>query len=161
MKKVEMTLAYFIQNDKILLPLKKKKIGIGKHNGVGGRLEENETHEQAMIRECMEEVGLQPIEYEYVAELSFSRIVNDEINVAVVYTYVCRSWSGTLIETDEMKPYWFDINNIPYDKTMDGDKYWLPLVISGKSIVASFDLDENYVTLNHNIQKVKTLNNDK
>lgn len=157
MKKVEMTLNYFIKDNQILLPLKKKKIGKGKHNGVGGRLEEGETHEQAMIRECIEEVGLQPTEYEYMAEISFNQIVDDERSVAIVYVYVCKSWTGNLIETEEMKPYWFDINNIPFDKTMDNDKYWLPLVLAGKKIIASFDLDENYVTLGQNIEEVKTL----
>lgn len=157
MKKVEMTLCYFIQDNEILLPLKKKKIGKGKHNGVGGGLEENETHEQAMVRECIEEVGLQPTEYEYMAELSFNQLVDNERSIAIVHVYICRAWEGTLIETDEMKPHWFDINNIPYDKTMDDDKYWLPLVLSGKKIIASFDLDENYITLNKNIGEVKTL----
>jgi 8-oxo-dGTP pyrophosphatase MutT (NUDIX family) len=157
MKKIEMTLTYFIQDNQILLPLKKKKIGKGKHNGVGGRLEANETHEQAMIRECIEEVGLEPVEYEYMAELSCNQLVGDEKSTAVIHVYICKNWTGDLIETDEMKPYWFDINDIPYDKTMDDNKYWLPLVLDGKKIVANFDLNENYVTLNHDIKEIETL----
>ena len=157
MKKVEMTLAYFIEENQILLPLKKKKIGKGQHNGVGGKLEENETHEQAMIRECIEEVGLHPTEYEYMARLSFNQLVDDERTIAVVHVYVCKSWTGNLVETDEMKPYWFNINNIPYDKTMDDDKYWLPLVLSGKKIIADFDLNNDYITLNKNIEEATVL----
>ena len=155
MKRVEMTLAYFIKGDQILLPLKKKKIGIGKHNGVGGKLKENETHEDAMIRECIEEVGLRPTKYEYVAEVSFNQLVDDNRTVAIVHVYICRSWDGELIETDEMKPHWFDINNIPYDKTMDDDKYWLPLVLDGKKIIATFELDDQYGTLDYSIDEVE------
>lgn len=157
MNRIEMTIAFFIEGDKILLPLKKKKIGKDKHNGVGGKLETNETHEQAMIRECIEEVGLKPIDYEYVAELTFINTVNNEKRIAIGHVYIVKSWSGVLIETDEMKPYWFDINNIPYDKMMDDDKYWLPLILSGKKIVASFELDENYLTLSKNIEEATIL----
>ena len=158
-KKVEMTLAYFVKDKQILLPLKKKKIGKGKHNGVGGRLEKGETHEQAMIRECVEEVGLKPIEYEYAAEISFNQMVDGERSIAVVHVYICKEWEGALIETDEMQPFWFNLDNIPYENMMDDDKYWLHLVLAGKKIVASFDLDENYVTLNHSIEETKSLKN--
>lgn len=157
MKRVDMTLAYFIDGDKILLPLKKKKIGEGKHNGVGGKLEKNETHEQAMIRECIEEIGLKPLEYDYVGEVTFNQIMDGERGLAVVHVYICKKWSGSLIETGEMKPFWFDINHIPYDKTMDDDKYWLPLVLSGQKIIAHFQLDENFEIIDYKIEKVDTL----
>ena len=154
MRKVEMTLAYFVRDGRVLLPLKKRKMGEGKYNGVGGKLEKGETHEQAMVRECVEEIGLKPTEYEYMAELSFYQPIDGKKGIAVVYVYVCRNWTGELVETDEMKPYWFDINNIPYDKTMDDDKYWLPLVLDGKKIVADFYLDGDYVTLDYKIRKM-------
>lgn len=155
MKKIEMTLAYFIQDDKILLPLKKKNIGKGKHNGVGGRVEEGETIDQAMVRECNEEVGLIPTDFEYVAEIVCN---NTGINqLAVVHVYICKSWCGTLIETDEMKPCWFNLDAIPYESMMDDDKYWLPLVLGGKKIKATFELDQNYVMTNYNIEEEKTL----
>ena len=154
MKKIEMTLAYFIKDNQILLPLKKKTIAKGKYNGVGGRLEENETHEQAMIRECIEEIGLEPTEYEYRAKLTFNQLVDDERSVATIHVYICTSWIGELTESEEMKPYWFDINNIPYDKTMDNDKYWLPPVINGQKITATFDLDDEYKTLNYSIAEM-------
>ena len=155
MSKIDMTLAYFIQGDKILLPLKKKKIGKGKHNGVGGRVEAGESIEYAMVRECTEEVGLIPTEYEYAAEITCN---NTGINqLAIVNVYLCSAWEGTLIETDEMKPYWFDINAIPYESMMDDDKYWLPLVLSGKKIKATFELDKDYVMTNYNVEEAKTL----
>jgi len=157
MKKIEMTLAYFIKDDQILLPLKKKKIGKGKYNGVGGRLEENETHEEAMIRECVEEIGLRPCEYEYMAELSCNQTMEKEKVIAIVHVYVCKSWTGDLIETEEMAPKWFDINNIPYSNMMDDDKHWLPSVLNGKKIIATFILDSDFATLSYKIEVVKTL----
>lgn len=110
-----------------------------------------------MIRECIEEVGLEPIEYEYVAELSFYLQAYGKINVDIAHTYICHSWKGKLIETDEMKPYWFNLNNIPYDNTMANDKYLLPFILEGKKIIAEFHFDENYITTDKNIEEVNTL----
>lgn len=157
MKKIEMTLCYFITENKILLPLKKKKIGKGKHNGVGGKLEKQENHEEAMIRECIEEVGLKPVLYKYMAKIVFEEIIDKELCEVIVYVYTCTKWGGILVETEEMKPYWFDLNNIPYDKTMEDDKYWLHYVLDNKKIIANFKLDENYNTIDYSIKEVDNI----
>ena len=54
MNKIETTLALLINDDEILLALKKRGHGEGKYNGVGGKIKENETPEAAMIRETQE-----------------------------------------------------------------------------------------------------------
>jgi len=38
-------------------------------------------------------------------------------------------FQGSLRETEEMKPKWFDVNNIPYEKMWKDDEYWLPRVV--------------------------------
>jgi len=32
-------------------------------------------------------------------------------------------------ETEEMKPEWFSIDEIPYDKMWDDDSYWMPRIL--------------------------------
>lgn len=112
-----------------------------------------------MIRECIEEVGLKPINYNYVARIVFNRVIDGEVNASIVHVYTCSEWVGKLIETSEMKPFWFDLNAIPYDRMMDNDKYWLPQVLNGEKIKAIFELTEDYQTINYEIESMldKTL----
>ncbi len=49
-----------------------------------------------------------------------------------------RDYSGKPVESEEMKPEWFDKKNIPYDKMWPDDKYWLPKVLEGKKLNATF-----------------------
>jgi len=51
-----------------------------------------------MIRECIEEVGLEPVDYEYVARLSFSQPSENRLSIS--HIYICKTWKGTLIELD-------------------------------------------------------------
>ncbi|HET8669978.1 MAG TPA: NUDIX domain-containing protein, partial [Candidatus Saccharimonadales bacterium] len=46
-----------------LLAMKKRGFGINKWNGVGGKVDEDETIEQAAIRECQEEITVTPTTY--------------------------------------------------------------------------------------------------
>ena len=68
---LETTLCLLKKEDSILLALKKRGFGEGKYNGVGGKLENNETPEEAMIRECKEEIGVTPTSYEKVGYIHF------------------------------------------------------------------------------------------
>lgn len=56
-----------------------------------------------------------------------------------------------------MKPSWFDIDKIPYDRMFPDDPYWLPLVLNGKKINGYFEFDENWNLLSKSIKQLKTL----
>jgi hypothetical protein len=34
------------------------------------------------------------------------------------------------VETEEMKPYLFDLDKIPYDRMWPGDKMWMPRILT-------------------------------
>ncbi len=55
------TLCFVLREGKILLIEKKRRLGAGKVNGPGGRIEPGETPEQAAIRETQEEIGITPV----------------------------------------------------------------------------------------------------
>ena len=152
MKKYEMTLCFLMKDNKILLANKKRGFGKGKYNGVGGKLEPGETKEQAMIRECQEEINATPTEFKYMGTIEFDEYYKDEEEYNTLYLYIVTKWNGEIKESDEMKPTWFDINNIPFDNMFQDDKYWLPLILEGKQIQAHFKLDEDYNILSHEIK---------
>ena len=149
---METTLCLLKKDNKILLAMKKKGFGEGKYNGVGGKLEENETPEQAMIRETQEEICVTPIKYEKVGIISFDEFYKGEKVNLLFHLYFVYEWNGEPTESDEMKPEWFDIDNTPYDRMFPDDKYWLPLILEGKRIKAYFDFDENWNIISKTIE---------
>lgn len=151
---METTLCLLKKENKILLAMKKKGFGEGKYNGVGGKLEENETPEEAMIRETQEEICVTPTEYEKVGVISFDEFYKGKKTNLSFHLYLVYEWIGNPTETDEMKPKWFDIDKIPYDEMFPDDKYWLPLILEGKKIKAHFDFDENWSVLSKTIEEL-------
>ena len=69
------TLCFLLRDDEVLLAMKKRGFGVGKWNGVGGKVMEGESIEEAMKRECREEIGVALKELEEVGELSFILMV--------------------------------------------------------------------------------------
>lgn len=154
MKKIETTLCILRKEDKILLALKKRGFGCGKYNGVGGKLEGTETPEEAMLRETKEEINVIPTEYEKMGVVEFYEYYNGEKQNLIFHLYVASKWDGEESETDEMKPFWFAIDEIPYDDMFKDDTYWLPLILEGKKINAKFEFDEEWNLIRKEIKEL-------
>lgn len=147
------TLLLVIKDNKILLACKKRGFGIGKYNGVGGKLESGESVEQGMIRETFEEIGIVPKDYELRGVIAFDEYYKGEPVLEVTHIYVTSDFDGEPQETDEMKPFWFDLDKVPYDKMFPDDKFWLPMIIEGEYVIGNFKFDKDFNKLEHNIEK--------
>lgn len=147
------TLCILKRENEILLAMKKRGFGVGKYNGVGGKVEPGETPEQAMIRETHEEINVIPTKYENVGYIEFDEYYKGQKENIAFHLYMVYEWEGTPSESDEMNPEWFSIDKIPYDKMLPDDKYWLPLVLEGKKVEAYFNFDEEWNLLSKNIQE--------
>ncbi|MFH0961439.1 MAG: NUDIX domain-containing protein [archaeon] len=136
------TLVFVVQSGKILLIRKKRGIGAGKYNGVGGRIEPGETPEECARREVKEELGLVLSEAELKRQglLRFSRGRDPFMDV---WVFRADSFSGSPCETDEAIPFWFETGKMPFDEMWAGDRFWLPLLISGKRFLGKFSFDES------------------
>lgn len=156
---IRRTLLFLVQDGQILLAMKKRGFGIGKLNGVGGKIEAGETIEQALVRECQEEINVTPLSWRPVAELDFIQDSTTEPWHMYVHAYIATEWSGEPSESEEMSPEWFNINDIPYDRMWDDDRYWLPLVLQDKLVYGSFTFDEADKMTAHDIRQVKELPN--
>jgi ADP-ribose pyrophosphatase YjhB (NUDIX family) len=134
------TLCYLVKENKVLLAIKAKKIGQGCWNGYGGGIDGDETPEQSVIRELFEESDIKTsIEHlSKVAIVDFHNTKSDNsIFSCRVHVYFVNAWKGEAKETEEMlQPTWFNKNNLPLDKMMPADKFWLPEVLAGKKIIA-------------------------
>lgn len=115
--------------NEILLAMKKRGFGAGKWNGAGGKVEPGETYEQAAIRECEEEVGVTARNLQKAGELHFYDLPDVE---HYCHIYTTAKWDSDPHETEEMRPQWFAIADIPYDQMWPDDKDWLPLLLAGK-----------------------------
>ena len=149
---METTLCLLKKDDSILLAMKKRGFGAGKYNGVGGKLEKNETPEQAMIREANEEIAVSPTKYEKVAVINFDEYYKGNKENVTFHLYLVYEWEGTPTESDEMNPKWFKTSEIPYEQMLPDDKYWLPLILDGKKIKAYFEFDEEWNLLSKKIE---------
>ncbi|MFA7689080.1 MAG: 8-oxo-dGTP diphosphatase [Bacilli bacterium] len=155
MKKMQTTLLLLRKDNKILLAMKKKGFGEGKYNGVGGKIEPNETPEEGMIRESKEEIFITPTEYYKVGTIEFMECYKGEKLNLTFHLFIATNWDGTPTESDEVKPKWFDIDKIPYNKMFPDDKYWLPYVLEGKKIKGFFDFDEDWNILSYKIEELE------
>ncbi len=131
-----LTLCIIRQGDNVLLGMKKRGMGINKWNGFGGKVEAGETIEEATMREVSEEAGITVSSVEKMGVLDFT-LPNEE-NVWQTHIFLARDFTGTPIETDEMKPQWFTIDTIPYEHMWADDKYWMPLFLQHKPFTGTF-----------------------
>ncbi len=136
------TLLYIIKNGKILLIEKKRGLGKGLYNGVGGKVEKGETPIQAAIRECKEEIGVEPKNVKWRGVIEF---INDGSVYSYVHVFIADDYHGEIRETDEAKPEWFPLDRIPYDRMWEDDKTWLPVILKEKKMIyASFEFVDNW-----------------
>jgi 8-oxo-dGTP pyrophosphatase MutT (NUDIX family) len=140
----------------VCLAMKKQGFGSNRWNGAGGKVEAGETIEEAAKREAKEEIGVTVTNMQKVAELSFFFPHNAAWNQCV-HAYLSFDWTGVPVESNEMKPAWFPIAEIPYGSMWSSDKFWLPAVLAGKLVKANITFGEKDIVQKHEVNFVTEL----
>jgi 8-oxo-dGTP pyrophosphatase MutT (NUDIX family) len=142
---INTTLLFLLDGNRICLGMKKISFGKGKYNGVGGKVEDSDQSIKfATQREAQEEIGIHVLTTKLtkVGDIKFY-LESDVCFNQHVHIFTTNMWVGEPQESDEMKPEWFNINEIPYDKMWVDDIHWLPYVLDGKYVSGKIFFNEN------------------
>ncbi len=132
----------------ILLGYKKRGFGQGKFDGFGGKLYEGESLPQAAVRELQEESGIsaEQIDLNSLGSLTFIFPYKPEWS-QIVHVYIAEKWQGTPTESEEMRPQWFDLTDLPFQHMWDDAHYWLSHVLLRQPIEATLVLNQDNETV--------------
>ena len=125
---INTTLCYIEKDGKYLMLHRVKKVNDlnqDKWIGIGGKFEDKESPEECMIRETLEETGLNLINPEYRGILTF---VSDKWPTEYIHLFYADKFSGELIECDEGNLEWVPIKDIYSLPLWEGDKIFLKLI---------------------------------
>lgn len=135
---METTLVLCIQAGAVLLANKKSGFGNGKLNAYGGKFTPGvEEPEAAALRELYEEVKLRG-NVNNLKKVALLHFYFEGNKLFTCHVFILETWKGLPRETKEMgRPEWHHRTCLPFHRMWKGDKYWLPLVLSGQHIEAS------------------------
>lgn len=139
----------------VCLAMKKRGFGAGRWNGMGGKVQD-ESIESATVRETEEEVGVKVLENDLqkVGKIFFTFPAKPEWD-QIVHVFLTEKWEGEPKESEEMKPEWFNVDDIPYSEMWPADRYWIPLMIEGKCINAAISFGEGDTILDQRVDVVE------
>jgi len=141
-------LIYIEKNNQYLMLYRNKKVhdfNKDKYVGIGGHINDNETKEEALVREVYEETGLTLLSYEYRGIIHFIDTDYEEI----MYLYTSKEYEGKIIECNEGTLSFISKNSLYGLSLWEGDRFFLNKLINNEPF---FTLTLRYE--NHNLVEV-------
>ena len=136
------TLCFLVKDDKVLLAMKKRGFGVGKWNGIGGKLKDGENVSDAAIRELQEEIGVGVTNEDLHEAGTLEFVYKDRPDWhQLCHVFMISIWRGEPTESEEMRPEWYRFDNLPFSSMWADDPHWLPLVLAEKKIEGKFLFD--------------------
>jgi len=136
--------------------MKKKGFGMGRWNGFGGKVKDEEDIETAMKRELQEEAGLIAGGFSERGIIEF-RFTKRPEEVLEVHVFMVSDFTGDPKESEEMKPRWFFLDEIPFHEMWSDDPHWFPLFLKGIKFRGSFLFDDADLVLERDVKEVQSL----
>lgn len=124
------TLCYIEQDGKYLMlhrVLKEDDINEGKWLGVGGHFEKDESPEECLLREVLEETGYTLTRYRFRGIVTF---VSAKGTTEYMHLYTADGFEGELHLCDEGILAWIDKTRVPDLELWEGDRIFLDLLLN-------------------------------
>ena len=122
------TLCYIERDGQYLMLHRVKKANDASHDkwiGVGGKCEKDESPDECMLREVLEETGLTITRWQYRGIVTF---ISDVWPCEYMHLFSATEWTGEQKECDEGDLEWIDRQRL-YDLTLwPGDRIFLKLL---------------------------------
>lgn len=134
------TLCFCVRDDSVLLAMKKRGFGVGKWNGYGGKVADQESPRIAAARELKEESSLSVSE-QALEQVALVRFYFDGSQLFECHVFLARDWEGEPSESEEMKPHWFSVSQLPFEEMWVADRKWVPLILAGKKLEAEVNFN--------------------
>ncbi len=90
----------------------------------GGKLDPGETPEQALVRECREELGIEVCET-CLAPLTFASHSYEDFHI-LMPLYICRNWEGEIAPQEGQQIAWVRANRLQHYPMPPADIPLLP-----------------------------------
>lgn len=138
------TVGYIYRHDQVLLGIRKRvSFGLGEQliAGIGGKLEKNETDEEALRREFIEEINVKILSSKNMGKVAYLFPHKPKWN-QIVSVFLIDKWQSEPKETDDIQPLWFKKAELPNNRMWPDNLYTIPLILSGKRIHGTFLYNE-------------------
>ncbi|CAK6446415.1 unnamed protein product [Pipistrellus nathusii] len=149
------TLVLVLQPQRVLLGMKKRGFGAGRWNGFGGKVHEGETIEDGAKRELQEECGVTVDALHKAGHITFEFVGEPEL--MDVHIFCTDSVQGTPTESEEMRPQWFPLDQIPFAHMWPDDSYWFPLLLQKRKFQGYFKFQGHDTILDYRLREVDTV----
>lgn len=144
------TLCY-IEKDNHWLMLHRTKKSVdpngGKWIGVGGKLEENESPDECILREVLEETGLKLQQVQLKGILTF---ILPKWENELTFLYVAKEFTGTLTNCSEGELKWVAKDEVLDLNLWEGDKHFLPKLLNNEEFFTMkliYDHNDNLIEI--------------
>ena len=125
------TLCYLSRGDEYLMLHRVKKKNDLNHDkwiGFGGKLEENESPEEGILREVREETGLCLTDLRYRGIVTF---ISDEAEGEYMHLFTAEHYEGEITDCDEGEIAWIKKVDFVALPQWEGDKIFMKLLEDG------------------------------
>lgn len=134
------TVGYMVRGNRVLLGVRKRvSHGLGQSliAGIGGKLEPGETDEQALKRECMEEIKISITSYKHTGDVVYLFPHKPQWNQQVSL-FIITEWDGDPRETEDIEPLWVNQSHLPKERMWPDNLYTIPAILAGETFEGAF-----------------------